>query len=52
VLLIVTREKRTQVNHGVREIGGVEHFSVVYLVRPKSVAFCSHLREEKGKNGC
>jgi len=34
---IVTREKRTKVNHGIREIGGVEDFIVVNFVRSKSV---------------
>lgn len=34
---IITREKRTEVNHSIREIGGVEDFIVVYLVRSKSV---------------
>lgn len=51
--IVVTREKRTQVDHGIREVGGVENFTVVYLVGTKSVVLYSHLHRwrEKGEIG-
>jgi len=48
---IITREKRTKVNHSIREISGVEDFIVMNFVRSKSVVLWSHLHKERRGNG-